>query len=524
MERGYAAKVCSICFVSIAALLQSTNARAEPLESTPALILPVAARLVGGAGHAGGGVGQGARGLLLGLDVGPTVLLGGEHDSARAGAGFGARLGYAFGNGLDLQARFDLLGVTLPDGTTRDSLRVPTFGLRYSVPFLFPSPFLEVGAGPALVGDTAWFGAMAGAGVTFPVAAHASIDLAARDWLVPAPGLRQVLGGQLGLSVHFLVSTIRREGIMKSNLVWLLVRVVAIVLGALASTGCSYATVGSGQVGVLWTPSGMSQKALPEGSWPIGFYDHATLYDTRSQEKDEELEVLAANGLRILFDTSIRYHIIPEQVVQIEREMGKDYYAVLLGPTLRSQARRVVGRYQPEEIYSTQRELIERQIREGVDKAIEGKHVVLEAVLIRNVRLPDTIQQAINNKLEAEQLALKMKYVIAQSEAESQKALLIVKAEAEQNKIRTQAEAEQNKIKAQGEAETSKIEAESQATTKRIQASAIDDFNKTIASHLTAMILRLREIEAMESLSRSENAKVLMLGQGGHTPTILDVK
>ena len=289
---------------------------------------------------------------------------------------------------------------------------------------------------------------------------------------------------------------------------------IAAAFAIATQTGCSYATVGSGQVGVLWTPDGVSKAALPEGSWRIGYYDHATLYDTHSQEKDEQLEVLAANGLRILFDTSIRYHIVPEEVVALDREIGKDYYGVLLGPTLRSQARRVVGRFQPEEIYSTQREAIEREIREGIEKAIQGKHVVLEAVLIRNVRLPDTIQQAINNKLEAEQLALKMKYVIAQSEAESQRALLEAKAQAERDKI-----------KAQSAAETARIDAESHAATTRIEAAATDDFNQKIQAHLTQLVLRLREIEAFEALSTSTNSKVLMLGGGAHAGgTLLEVK
>jgi regulator of protease activity HflC (stomatin/prohibitin superfamily) len=141
--------------------------------------------------------------------------------------------------------------------------------------------------------------------------------------------------------------------------------------------GCSYATVSAGQVGVVWTPNGTRNDVLPEGNWGIGWFDRATVYDARSQERDERLEVLAANGLRIVIDASLRYHIVPKDAVLLDREMGVNYYDILLGPTLRSQARRVVGRYQPEEIYSTQRELIERQIREGVEKAIEGRHIVL---------------------------------------------------------------------------------------------------------------------------------------------------
>lgn len=289
---------------------------------------------------------------------------------------------------------------------------------------------------------------------------------------------------------------------------WLAIGVLS--LGAL---GCSYATVGAGQVGVVWTPDGTRAKSVPEGSWSIGFWDRATIYDARSQERDEQLEVLASNGLRIVLDASIRYHIVAEEAVQLDHEMGVHYYDILIGPTLRSQARRVVGRYQPEEIYSSERELIERQIREGVEKAIAGRHIVLEAVLVRNVTLPETIQLAINDKLQAEQQALKMKFLLEQAEGEAQKRLIEQKAEADRAKIAAQAQAENDKIQAQGHAEATRITAEATA-----------EYERLIQQHLTDPMLRWQEIEALKALSASPNSKIIFYG--GRTPpgSLLDVK
>jgi regulator of protease activity HflC (stomatin/prohibitin superfamily) len=288
---------------------------------------------------------------------------------------------------------------------------------------------------------------------------------------------------------------------------------ISVALAALFGSGCSYATIGSGEVGVVWTPSGTRADALPEGNWGIGVFDRATVYDARSQERDERLEVLASNGLRIVLDSSIRYHIVPADAVRLDRELGIHYYEILLGPTLRSQARRVVGRYQPEEIYSTQRELIERQIREGVAAAIEGRHIVLEAVLIRNVTLPDTIQQAINDKLQAEQQALKMKFVLAQAEGEAQKRL-----------IEQKAEADRARIAADSRAETEKIDAEAHAEATRIGAAATAEYERLIQQHLTDPMLRWQEIEAMRGLSNSPNSKIIFVGRGGTTGTLLDLK
>ena len=267
----------------------------------------------------------------------------------------------------------------------------------------------------------------------------------------------------------------------------------------LLSTGCSYATVASGEVGVVWTPEGRP-RALPEGQWGIGSGDVATLYNARSQEHGENLEVLAANGLRIVLDTSIRYHIVVPEAIALDHELGVHYYDVLLGPTLRSQARRVVGRYQPEEIYSTQREQIERLVREGMEAAIKGRHVVLEGVLIRNVTLPDSIQAAINDKLRAEQSALKMKFVIAEAEAQGTKQLMEAKSQAEREKIA----------------------ALSQSEVKRIDAQATDEYMRLVQQHMNDRMLQWQRIEALKALATSPNAKVIMLGDGKNTT--VDVK
>jgi regulator of protease activity HflC (stomatin/prohibitin superfamily) len=289
-------------------------------------------------------------------------------------------------------------------------------------------------------------------------------------------------------------------------------RIALTLLLASGSGACSYAHVGSGEVAIVRTPEGVRNKVYPPGDWGIGMLDSATTYSIRSQEKAEQLEVLASNGLRIVLDTSVRYHIVPDDAVALDREFGADYYGVLLGPTLRSQARRVVGRFQPEEIYSTQRELIEREIREGIETAIKGRHIVLEAVLVRNVTLPPSIQAAINTKLEAEQAALKMKYVLAESEAQQQDKLMQVKAEAERARIA-----------AESQAMVSKLQAQSAADAKRLDGKATADYQQLVQSHLSPQILRLQEIEAMKAFAESPNAKLVLMGGGG-AGTLLDLR
>jgi regulator of protease activity HflC (stomatin/prohibitin superfamily) len=297
-----------------------------------------------------------------------------------------------------------------------------------------------------------------------------------------------------------------------------------LALAATVLAACTYTRVGSGEVAVVRTPSGMDPNVYTPGDWRIGGDDVATIYSVRSQERAERLEVQSSDGLGIVLDTSIRYHVIPGEVLALDQELGQHYYEVLLGPTLKSQARRVVGRFKPEEIYSSQRDLIERQIREGVDAAIKNRHIVLEAVLVRNVVLPAELQAAITDKLQAEQAALKMKYVIAEQEAEDERQLEQAKAQAERRKIDAEAAATAQRTAAEASADTARIAAQAAADAKRLDAQATDDYERLVAQHLTAAILKLQEIAAQKAIADSPNAKLVLMGNGNGAKAVVDLR
>ena len=126
------------------------------------------------------------------------------------------------------------------------------------------------------------------------------------------------------------------------------------------------------------------------------------------------------------------------------------------------------GRYAPEEIYSTKREEIERQIYDEVLKALEGKHVVVEAILVRDVELPEAIKNAIADKLAEEQRSQKMRFTLDKERQE--------------------------------------------ATRKQIEAEGIDKYQTIVRQGLTAEYLQYKGIEATERLAESPNAKVIIIG------------
>jgi regulator of protease activity HflC (stomatin/prohibitin superfamily) len=253
-----------------------------------------------------------------------------------------------------------------------------------------------------------------------------------------------------------------------------------IIASALLTSAAGCATVPTGRTGVEWTPTrGTLQRSLGEGFHFVSPFSRVYTVDLREQEREEDLDVLADNGLDIKLTGSILFQPIDTEVYRLIEQTGPRYYETLIAPYVRSSARRVVGRYSPEEIYSTKREQIEREIRQEVVAKLEGKHLQVNAILIREVHLPPAVQSAIQTKLEEEQRALEMRFVLD----------------------RTRQEAER----------------------KRIEATGIADYQATISKGLTDKIIAWNGIEATEKLAESPNAKVVVIGSGKEgLPVILN--
>jgi regulator of protease activity HflC (stomatin/prohibitin superfamily) len=254
--------------------------------------------------------------------------------------------------------------------------------------------------------------------------------------------------------------------------------VVCTLAGFAFLTGCT--TIPTGRTAVEWTPTeGTLQRPLGEGFHVVSPFAEFYQVDLREQEHDESLDVLANNGLDIKLNSSILYQPIPEDVYQLVSQVGLDYYNTLVAPYVRSSARKVVGRYAPEEIYSSKREQIEREIRQEVIEKMAGKPIRVNAILIREVHLPVSVQAAIQTKLEEEQKALQMQYILE----------------------RTRQEAER----------------------KRIEAAGIADFQAIVSKGLNNQILEWKGIDATERLANSTNTKVIIIGSGKNgLPVILN--
>ncbi len=253
-----------------------------------------------------------------------------------------------------------------------------------------------------------------------------------------------------------------------------------VLLLTLVAAGCMTKSIGAGERGVLY--SYFSGTDL-EGTYPEGFHlkwpwEQIVDYDVRVKNDNEEIEVLSSNGLTIKMDVSVRYRPDPEQLPELHTTYGQDYYDRLVQPELRSVAREVVGQFTPEELYSTRRAELQEQIQERVAVTVQNQYVKVDAVLIRDIELPEQIRRAIANKLEEQELIEQARLSIQRAEQEAER--------------------------------------------KRVEASGDADRARIIAQSLSPQFLQFQGIQATRELAQSNNAKVVVIGSGeGGLPVIL---
>lgn len=247
---------------------------------------------------------------------------------------------------------------------------------------------------------------------------------------------------------------------------------LAILLVVLISK--STVTIGSGERGVLYKLVGgvETEKApLGEGFNLVAPWNKVFKYNVRQQELfEEKMSVLSSNGLEIKLDASVLYQATTATVALLHQTRGENYEADVIIPAIRSATRSVVGRYTPEQLYSTKRDAIQTEIYEETKKILEPQFIQLNAVLVRDVTLPPTIKTAIERKLKQEQESLEYEFRL----------------------VTAQKEAEKQIIEAQGKA----------------------DANKILSASLTDKILQDKGIEATLKLSQSPNSKVVLIGSG----------
>lgn len=269
---------------------------------------------------------------------------------------------------------------------------------------------------------------------------------------------------------------------MKPNrLIPFIVVGVIVLLLLLSLSSSMFLTIDAGNRGVLFERFGGGldkENIYGTGFHMIAPWNTMYNYDVREKQIEEKMTVLSSNGLNISIDVTVRVHPEYDQIGYLHEKFGKDYLVSLVKPEVRSSVRKIIGRFEPEELYSTKRDEVQQLIQEDLKETLGNNYIVLKASLIRDIQLPDKIRQAIERKLEQQQQSEEYKYRLEKETQEAQRKL---------------------------------IEAEAKARA-----------NEVLNASLTDKILRDKGIEATLELSKSPNSKVVIVGgKGDGLPLIL---
>lgn len=232
-------------------------------------------------------------------------------------------------------------------------------------------------------------------------------------------------------------------------------------------------TIGPGEAGVLFERFGdgvNTEKTYGEGFHIVAPWNNMLIHKVRQQSISDNMNVLSVNGLEVQVNGTVWYEPEYETLGLLIKTKGEDYVDELLDPAVNAAARSVVGRYTPEQLYSSKRDVIEQEILAEVKKELDGQYLNVKRILVEDVKLPPSIRDAIERKLKQEQESLEYEF-------------RLVTAEKEAEKVR---------IEAQGKA----------------------DANRILSASLTEKILQDKGIDATLKLSESPNAKVVVVGSG----------
>jgi len=188
--------------------------------------------------------------------------------------------------------------------------------------------------------------------------------------------------------------------------------------------------------------------------------------------------VLSADGLEVVIDLTVLYRVVSSEAPRILKEIGTDYRNVIVRPICRTKIRDNAVYYDAIALYSTRRDEFQARIYKSIESDFKDRGLILEQLLVRNIVLPASVKATIESKINAEQEAQKMTFVLQKEKQEAER--------------------------------------------KRVEAQGIADYQKILSTGLSDKQL---QYEMIKAIATSPNAKLIIMNGGKNTtPVILDAK
>lgn len=242
-----------------------------------------------------------------------------------------------------------------------------------------------------------------------------------------------------------------------------------------------FVIIPAGHVGVVDVFGVVEETTLKSGINFVKPWASVEKMVIKTQEIKETMDVPSKEGLSVHLEISALYHLDPDKASQVYRTVGSNYVDVIVTPQFRSVTRGVTASYDAKALYTSDRELLAKQVMDELEHLIGPRGIILESTPLRSVGLPPGLAMSIEAKLQAEQQSQQMQFVLTKEKQEADR--------------------------------------------KRIEAGGIADFQAIVSKGITESLLRWKGIEATEKISQSPNTKVVIIGSGKDgLPLIMDTK
>ena len=208
-------------------------------------------------------------------------------------------------------------------------------------------------------------------------------------------------------------------------------------------------------------------------------YTMSAVHSEGAQEGDDAIRVLSNDGLEVVLDLTVLYRVIPNEAPKILKGIGESYTDKIVRPVTRTRIRDNAVYYDAVALYSTKRNEFQQRIFKSIEADFKSRGLVLEQLLIRNINLPESVKKTIESKINAEQDAQKMTFVLQKEKQEAER--------------------------------------------KRVEAQGIADYQRIISLGLTDKQLQYEQIKAQKEIATSPNTKIIFMGKGS-APVILSDK
>jgi regulator of protease activity HflC (stomatin/prohibitin superfamily) len=296
-----------------------------------------------------------------------------------------------------------------------------------------------------------------------------------------------IILGLLVLIAGFATRSV--ENINRYSNIMRLIGIGMLLIGIISS---SFVQIDAGRVGVKKLFGKIQPDVLESGLhfvnplYEIDEVDVKTLnytmsgvHDEGDKAGDDAIRVLTADGLEVTIDLTVLFRVNKSEAPRLLRETGKDFQEKIVRPISRTKIRDNAVYYDAVALYSTKRDEFQNRIFKSIDDEFKKRGLQLENLLVRNITLPASVKAVIEQKINAEQDAQKMQFVLQKEKQEAER--------------------------------------------KRVEAQGISDYQRIINIGLTDNQLQYEQIKAMKELALSQNAKVIVMGKG-NAPIILDSK